>query len=449
MKIQSLVDVGFTPESCKRCCDIFGLGSAAGSIGAAGINAATSIATNTATNIANAKMNNNTNKTNRENVAETNATNKAIADSANALNYQMFNEQNDWNYNMWQEQNAYNERMRDEQREYDSYSAVRDRMIAAGINPNMLGQSAAINSGSSPIQTTAPQSAQWTGAEVAQMQPATANPTQIDLQDPQLLQNLQMLWNIANTREDVQAKKLHNAYDASTFQTREEAENARNKYTLEFVNEWLERQPFRKKFDELMLDGKKVENYIKDRTKQAMEQEFEQRKQQFVWAKERHGKEMTMFEENFKKLRAEIKHLSAQDALILAQKKKLIKETAILDDLQPLQVQQLKLAIVSNELDNFMKVLDMKPSQRKAFKDALIADPDNLGDILDAAHDCATNGNATNWVSALFVHGEDIWKLQKNFFKWLGDEVLTPVSSSAIPGPYVGGYEFQQEYYEH
>lgn len=84
--------------------------------------------------------------------SSSNKTNAKIASETNKTNLDLAKLQNDWNIEQWNREN-----------EYNSYSAQRDRMLAAGINPNLNGYNNA----------TAPQ---VTSADLANQQPYTVNP---------------------------------------------------------------------------------------------------------------------------------------------------------------------------------------------------------------------------------------------------------------------------------
>lgn len=121
MNIQFLithVPCGFSAFSLTRKFGDIGRTVQAGaSLGVAGIESATNLAMNTATNITNAKMNHNTNDANRR-----------IAEETNAMNYKIHQE--DMNFNAEQAQL---------QREWDSPEQERARLVAAGYNPLSLG----------------------------------------------------------------------------------------------------------------------------------------------------------------------------------------------------------------------------------------------------------------------------------------------------------------------
>jgi len=84
---------------------------------------------------------------------ETNQMQRELAQQANDLNYRMFQEQNDWNYKMWNEENKYN-----------SPSAQIERYLEAGVNPIWA------LAGGNPGNAGEVGSAQWSGAEMADLE---------------------------------------------------------------------------------------------------------------------------------------------------------------------------------------------------------------------------------------------------------------------------------------
>lgn len=99
------------------------------------------------------------NQSNEKIAAQTNDLQRELAQQANDLNYRMFQEQNQWNLDQWNREN-----------EYNSPSAQVQRYIEAGINPIWA------IAGGNPGNASQVGSAQWSGAEMADLERPTIMP---------------------------------------------------------------------------------------------------------------------------------------------------------------------------------------------------------------------------------------------------------------------------------
>lgn len=155
------------------------------------------------TNRANLEMQEKTNQANRDIAAAQNATNISIANAANRSNERMLSTQNQFNEMMWKKTN-----------EYNSPLAQKQRLLAAGINPNIvLGQSPVATAETISSSPAAP-------AEVAQQVTPHMESTRFDAPDfsglanvlPAALNSVFQSENIKEKREDVKEKQFNNEW---------------------------------------------------------------------------------------------------------------------------------------------------------------------------------------------------------------------------------------------
>lgn len=125
-------------------------------------------------------MANYANQTNYQMNKENNQLQMELANQANEFTHNERVEQNEWNRQQELDARAYNEQMRDEQREYDSPAAQMQRLIEAGINPNMMASGGfSSGSGSSSVQGQAAAGASNGSGQMADVNPSQVQPADL------------------------------------------------------------------------------------------------------------------------------------------------------------------------------------------------------------------------------------------------------------------------------
>ena len=144
----------------------------------------------------------------------TNKANLAIARETNAYNYLLASKQNDWNVEQWNREN-----------EYNTPSAQRQRLLDAGLNPNLM-----LNGGD------AGNARGLDSANYATAQPATMeNPTQEKLG---FLQSIQGVLQSANETAMQYAKQRS---EIANLDSQTNAQNIQNSYLRAFLDKNFEK----------------------------------------------------------------------------------------------------------------------------------------------------------------------------------------------------------------
>ena len=144
----------------------------------------------------------------------TNKANLAISRETNAYNYLLASKQNDWNIEQWNREN-----------EYNTPSAQRQRLLDAGLNPNLM-----LNGGD------AGNARGLDSANYATAQPATMeNPTQEKLG---FLQSIQGVLQSANETAMQYAKQRS---EIANLDSQTNAQNIQNSYLNAFLNKNLQK----------------------------------------------------------------------------------------------------------------------------------------------------------------------------------------------------------------
>lgn len=337
-----------------------------GRIASSAIDAAASLVVAGINNASQAAISDNTNKANIAMNDATNATNKQIADDANELQYQMHQE--DMNFNAEQAQI---------QREWDSAGQQRQRLVEAGLNPNLMNGSFGASSGSA---ASAPASSP---VNVAQMNPATLNPMQFQPLDYNLLESLSGAIGLKQQNADLQKTaaetagiELRNRFDASTFDTREAALIAANNQVIEMTKA-------------LKIGNKhaRIINPIIEETQRLMrdtiQREFDERDVRFMWASQLQQATVDKISAEVDKIRREIQSMDVTDELARSQIELnkdnsawLQEQTHTSQELTPVQVKELKYRIFNQRIQNALDVLNVPRTDRKFIARAL-SDPGN------------------------------------------------------------------------
>lgn len=402
----------YVVSSICKCCGLFGM---LGQTGAAAIQAATDITTQSMANRTNKEIAEKTNETNlklneannRQNwlINEaTNNMNKLIAEEANQTNLAIMEGQNNFNYNMWKEELAYNDP-----------SAQMERLIAAGINPNMVNSSsgAAIAGNSNGY----PESASYAGAQVAHMNPIQleaghVDPYKVAAINADFLPALQAAAGIANTMADTRSKELKNDFDFSTLDTREEMETTKAQIMMEQLKDFQGSSGYRSSIRAIDVDTRR---YLRDLNKgyvRQINQVIKQRMDEWKWAKSlRPDKERKLVAE-INKINKEVESMDATMIFQKAQAAHWVREDEInkhLADLQDpnlnpnlkeqinLELQKVRNSIRFEKIDQILKGYDLDIPQRRSFALALAASGEN--EIASAIYGLkgAAKGTYNSW----------------------------------------------------
>lgn len=312
----------------SRCFNVLGM---MGQIGAAGIQSGANLAINSATNRSNAEIAKDTNSTNLQIARETNQANKdmtlanndlqrELAEQANALNYQLFTEQNEWNENFWNMQNAYNDP-----------SAQLERLINAGINPNMAvsgGFQASGNASQLP-QSASPAPAEVADTEAPHFDPAHVDPYQLIPYQMDFLPALAQAAGVDQMRAETEGLRIDNEFKPQQYGTKLEADKAATQYLLAQYRDFLGSSSYRHSKRSLDLAGMQLFQKLQKQTLEENEKEFARRAELFSWAKDMHPLEMEKLRGQIEKIFADVHKLGVDELLEQAQMRHWFNEDQI------------------------------------------------------------------------------------------------------------------------
>lgn len=435
MEIQIIACRSYLAAYTDRKCEID-----FGAMAAAGINSAANITstamTNKAnkdiaadTNAANERMTGQTNQTNlaineatnaaNERMAhEANETNIALAREANDLNYRMFTEQNDFNYNMWQEQ-----------LEYDSPAAQRQRLIEAGYNPIMLGTNSDNATGNSG-QSSAPVSAQWTGAQTAHVNPAQFSPIKLDAAhfDRAVMQapNVDFIDGLARAagamltkaqqdkvKSETSGLQLANDFSAATFDTRKEMETKQLQIAAATLKDLLGQGEFNTWSRNQQKEAWCIYKRTMELTNDDIEATIAKRKADTAYIQQVSQQDKDRFKRELRKIDAEVRNLDSQTALAYAnqqlakaqtglteeQKSLVSAQTKQIEDMTPQQIEQIKHSMWRDRVSAALSLLNVPKKDRGALAEALMENPD-ADAFVSGLEQVNYSGDFNNWWSA-------------------------------------------------
>lgn len=417
MRIENIIhltDIIARKHHCFH--DLFGIGSMV----AGGLQSAANITSTKLTNDANKQIAAWANDTNLTQTRETNAANERmnsennawnyqLAREANELNYQMFQEQNDWNYNMWQEQNAYNDP-----------SAQLDRLMAAGINPNMLGSSILGSSGSGNSQNL-PSAAAWNGAEVATFNPTRfeaghVDPYNLIPQNVDFLPAMAQAAGIRRTEAETDRIELDNAFNADTYATRLDAEKASTDFITAKLKDFLGSAQYRKSVRTMEIQLKSLEKEYKRLTNRSIKQEFDMRKDYFEWTKSLRPFELA-------KIHKSLRAMDDEHVLTYAQMKHWVNMDANSANLTQIQKDALRHAVVRDKWQLALSSYIYDESTRQHIAAALAdGGDDGYSEFVNGLKG-ASDGNFNNWYSL-------VWKNRSSVLQSIKDYLSAPFGSS-------------------
>lgn len=293
-----------------------------GAIASSAISTAGNLAATTATNVANKFIADSVNSTNARNVDKTNEANLQISRERNEAEIDMANEANALNYKMFQEQNAFNENMWEKENAYNDPSSQMERLINAGINPNMLGASGG-NGSSNPsgVASAAPQSGSpipqiVPDLSVAQMQAAIANPVQMLPFSLDFLGPLSQATNIEKERAITHGLEIDNRMKGLELQNLPTDIAYRNS-----LNKWAEDTAKAQVFDlyasgylkQAQVTREEAETYFKIRYSNLVEKQAIEVEQRTEFARKMQPKQLRQMDADYSKTLQEIKTQQAQE----------------------------------------------------------------------------------------------------------------------------------------
>lgn len=345
---------------------------------------ATNVAMNAATNAANMRMN-----------AATNATNKQIADDANALNLRMFQEQNEWNENMWEKQNEYNDP-----------SNQMARLVAAGINPNMVAANGNNPSGNSE---DLPQSAQFVGAQMATMNPSHIEPGHVDpyqvaFENPDMLEALATAAGIAKTQAETEGINIDNKFKPEQYGDIHEMRAASTQQIQEQVRDFIAANAYRMSQRRLDIAARRYEVSLVHQNEIAMKLENRKRKAEFKEWNDLAPARKSQIMANLSKTFKEIETMDAQQVQMKALEKHWINQ----DSIDETNAETNRAAVDLNRkrlqyeaVDYALKSAGFRLDTRQKLASALLRNSDlkDVGSLVKAL-DGAADGNYNTWLNA-------------------------------------------------
>lgn len=362
--------------------------------------------------IGQASMNKNTteltNRSNRSMNDATNSTNKKIQDSINQTQLQIH--QDDMNFNAEQAQI---------QREWDSAASQRERLVAAGYNPLLVGNGAFGSSGSAASAPAAP------SLDAAVMNPIKDAPPYFEG-----LEAIGQAMGLLEKQEDVRSKQIKNEFDPALFASEIEYKEAMIKNVTELTKQTSENLKWLPKNNLMKWRISQIQEKLFKQQYDEMVQTFETRKDQLSWAAKLSEQNWKNLGAEYDKIKKEVENLDAQSLVLKAQEKHILKETEVLNDLSPAQLALLKSQIISSDLQSFMRGLSIPPAFRGGLADVLSKYPDATNGLLNGFKSTKWYSEPNEYVKAL-LYAVGLFKGTINLEDALMQFETSPLSSGA------------------